>query len=255
MEEKGAPMRKRRAVVVLMAVMIILACNFPGIGVTGAVETATAALEAASPTLAPSATVAAVATVCTPQITANTAANVRSGPGTGYNIVGSLNPNQSATIDGKNTEGTWWYIVYATAPGGHGWVAASTSTATCVSGPIAVVVPPATSTPKVELGVTNVSVSVDPKEILIGGCMGPLQQSTVVANITVNGPITLQWHFETDQHGSLGNHSLSFDNAGSKQVSEKFTPLVEAGTFTVQIVIDNMDLGGMDFRAKYKIVC
>jgi hypothetical protein len=48
---------------------------------------------------------------------------------------------------------------------------------------------------------------------------------------------------------------LSFDNAGSKQVSEKFTPLVEAGTFTVQIVIDNMDLGGMDFRAKYKIVC
>jgi uncharacterized protein YraI len=248
-------MRKSRTVVVLIAAMIILACSFPGIGVTGAGEPATATPETASPTLAPSATVAAAATVCTPQITANTAANVRGGPGTGYNIVGSLNANQSATIDGKNTEGTWWYIVYATAPGGHGWVAASTGTATCVSGPIAVVVPPATSTPEVKLGVTNVSVHVDPKEIHIGGCMGPLQQSTVVATITVNGPITLQWHFETDQHGSLGNHSLSFDNAGSKEVSEKFTPLAEAGTFRVEIVIDKMDLGGMDFQAKYKIVC
>jgi uncharacterized protein YraI len=253
-------MERRRTAVVLLVAMIVLACNFPGIGVTGAVQPATATPGEALPTLAPtsalpSATVAAAATTCTPQISANTAANVRNGPGTGYNIVGSLNPGQIATIDGKNTEGTWWYIVYAAGPGGHGWVAASTSTATCVSGPIAVVIPPATLTPEVQLGVTNVAVSVDPKEIHIGGCMGPLQQSTVVASITVNGPITLQWHFETDQHGSLGNHSLSFDNAGSKQVSAQFTPLAEAGTFKVQIVIDNMDLGGMDFQAKYKIVC
>jgi uncharacterized protein YraI len=237
--------------------MVILACNFPGIGVTGAVQPATASPEAASPTLAPIAELpsATVAAACTPQITANTAANVRGGPGTGFNIVGSFSQGQKATIDGKNTEGTWWFIVYATAPGGHGWVAASTSTATCVSGPIAVVVPPATSTPEVKLGVTNVSVHVDPKEILIGGCMGPLQQSTVVATVTVNAPMTLHWHFETDQHGSLGDHTLSFDNAGSKQVSAKFTPLVEEGTFQVQIVIDNMDLGGMDFQAKYKIIC
>jgi uncharacterized protein YraI len=254
-------MTTRRSIWLVPTTLLLLACtlsaaisgepNAPGANPPVAPPTNVPPAEA--PTL--TATVVVGPTVCTPQITANTAANVRFGPGTGFNIVGSLNPGQTATIDGKNTEGTWWYIVYATAPGGHGWVAASTSTAACVSGPIAVVVPPATLTPEVKLGVTNVSVHVDPKEILIGGCMGPLQQSTVVANITVNGPITLQWHFETDQHGSLGNHSLSFDNAGSKQVSEKFTPLVEEGTFKVQIVINNMDLGGMDFQAKYKIVC
>jgi hypothetical protein len=180
---------------------------------------------------------------------------VRAGPGVDYNEVGALSTGQSAGIDGKNTEGTWWQIVYAAGPGGHGWVAASVTTATCVSEAIAIVIPPATSTPKIPLGVTDVSVHVDPKDINVGGCVGPLQQSLVVATITVNGPITLQWHFETDQHGSLGNKSLEFASAGSKDVSANFTPVLEEGTFQVRIVIDGQDLGGMDTQAKYKIQC
>jgi hypothetical protein len=46
-----------------------------------------------------------------------------------------------------------------------------------------------------------------------------------------------------------------FASAGSKNVSANFTPVLEEGTFQVRIVIDGQDLGGMDYQAKYKIVC
>jgi hypothetical protein len=187
-------------------------------------------------------------------LTANSAVNVRGGPGVVYTEVGALAMGQTAVIDGQNAEGTWWRIVYPSGPGGHGWVAASVSTATCVTG-VAAVVPPATPTVAIPIGVTNVTVSVDPKTIGVPGCMGPIMQSTVVATITVNGAIDLKYHFESDQLGSLGNHNLSFAGAGSKDVSEMFTPLLTAGTYWVRLYINDVDLGGMDNQAKYKITC
>ena len=70
-----------------------------------------------------------------------------------------------------------------------------------------------------------------------------------------NGPFSLTYHFETDQLGSLPSHNLSFAGAGSKDVSEKFTPLLTAGTYWVRLYIDDVDMSGMDFQAKYKITC
>jgi hypothetical protein len=49
-------------------------------------------------------------------------ANVRSGPGLGYDIVGKLNANQSVTVKGKNTDASWWQVNMPGAPNGVGWV-------------------------------------------------------------------------------------------------------------------------------------
>lgn len=69
---------------------------------------------AAAATLAP--TTAPVAA----SLTVAEYANLRAGPGTDFNLVGSLAPAESATIIGKNDAGDWWQI--RTAGGTEGWV-------------------------------------------------------------------------------------------------------------------------------------
>lgn len=259
-------MKTRRSFLLVPATLLLLACTISAVtagepSAPGGNPPVAPPGEVAPPGNVPPAEVATVAptvapppTACSPLLTANSAVNVRAGPGTIYTEVGAMTLNQTAAIDGQNAEGTWWRIVYPSAPGGHGWVAASVSTATCTTG-VAAVLPPATATVEIPIGVTNVVVSVDPKTIGVPGCMGPIMQSTVVATITVNGPFDLKYHFESDQLGSLGNHNLSFAGAGSKDVSEKFTPLLTAGTYWVRLYITDVDLGGMDNQAKYKITC
>ena len=51
--------------------------------------------------------------------------NVRSGPGTNYNALGVLNPDETVTLTGKNATGTWLQILYPGGPGGRGWVTAA----------------------------------------------------------------------------------------------------------------------------------
>ncbi len=51
--------------------------------------------------------------------------NVRNGPGTSFDSVGTLNPNDTVTLTGKDPSGQWYQIQYAAAPDGKGWVAAS----------------------------------------------------------------------------------------------------------------------------------
>lgn len=262
-------MNKRRSTLLLLAAAVVVACSCPAIAATGTVIPPTSTPlpgapsatpvpgESPVPTSSSEPTQTSAPTACFPQLTASVNANVREGPGTIYDEIGALLSGQTATIDGRNSEGTWWRIIYPANSASHGWVAGSVSTAICTSS-VAAVLPPATAIPptaEVVIRVTNVSVSVDPKEINVGGCMGPIQPSTASAVITVNGPMTLKWHFYTDQNGTLGTHTLNFDTAGSKGVSDEFTPPLTEGTYHIELVINGQDLGGMDFRAKYKIGC
>jgi uncharacterized protein YraI len=92
-------------------------------------------------TLAPS------ATPCNPMVVANSAVNVRSGPGTVYDIVGALTQNASAAVSGKSSDGTWWYIDLPSVSGGHGWVSGSVVTASCIPAALVVVAAPPTPLP------------------------------------------------------------------------------------------------------------
>jgi len=51
--------------------------------------------------------------------------NVRSGPGTNFNTLGVLNPDEVVTLTGKNASGTWLQILYPGGPGERGWVTAA----------------------------------------------------------------------------------------------------------------------------------
>jgi hypothetical protein len=89
----------------------------------------------------------------------------------------------------------------------------------------------------------------------VGGCVGPIQPVTINGTITVNGAIKLQWHFDTDQNGSLPRHSLNFKSAGTRDIIDTFLPPVTPGTYQVRLIIDGMSLNGMDAVASYKISC
>jgi uncharacterized protein YraI len=51
--------------------------------------------------------------------------NVRKGPGTSFDAVGTVNANESVTLIGKDAGGTWLEIQYPGAPDGKGWIAAA----------------------------------------------------------------------------------------------------------------------------------
>ena len=85
--------------------------------------------------------------------------------------------------------------------------------------------------------------------------MGPIQPSTASATIEVTGAVKLSWHFETQQNGALSIHSLNFNKAQAKDVSESFTPPLTAGKYWVRLEIDGVDMSGFDNQATYKISC
>lgn len=100
----------------------------------------------ASPTSAPTLTLTPSATSlptqCTPLVSANVVANVRSGPDTAYDVVGSLSQGAAAAVAGRNDASTWWYIDYPAGSGNHAWIAGTVVTAACLPAAVQVVAAP-----------------------------------------------------------------------------------------------------------------
>lgn len=51
--------------------------------------------------------------------------NVRSGPGTDFNSLGTLNPQDVVNLTGKDANGAWLQIEYTSGPDGKGWINAA----------------------------------------------------------------------------------------------------------------------------------
>lgn len=258
-------MKKHRAGLLVIIGILILACNVPSAAPSAVSPTDTAeptaaeAIDAATntPTTAPSSATAAPPSA--PAASPSTqAVNCRSGPGLGWDVLTLLQFGQSADIVGKTIDGTWLEVKLALLAGGLCWVSAGVVTVTGDLTGIQVVAVPPTPTglpTSVGVTVTSVSISVSPSKISVGGCVGPLQPSTITASIWVNGPIKLRWHFHTEQKGDLPSHVLNFSKATGKDVSDTFTPILKAGTYDVELFIDGFSLEGMDTVATYKIEC
>ncbi len=132
---------------------------------------------------------------CSPTVTATVNANVRSGPGTAYDAVGSLVLGQSATIVGRNDAYTWWYINYPSA-GNYAWIAGSVVTASCVPQVVQVVAAPPTPTEEVAADTGNNSsddVTVTPFVLLYVFSLGPdlVATSMQISPAVKDHPITV----------------------------------------------------------------
>lgn len=105
-------------------------------------------------------------------------------------------------------------LLFPKTPGNPCWISASV---TVTAGNLANL--PVIKSPNAS--VTGVDVKVDPKDINLPGCLGPLQPIKINGSITVNGPTKVDWYFETQQGGSMGTYTLEFDKADTK----KLTPI------------------------------
>ncbi len=106
----------------------------------GAVQVALGGSSLAAPPLATAEilNIPAPTDVCT--ISTGGVVNVRSGPGTNYGIIGTLQPGNFPTVSGISTDRGWYVINYN---GQQGWVAASVSSLNGPCGNLATVQSPA----------------------------------------------------------------------------------------------------------------
>ena len=147
--------------------LAVLSCSLPGIGQVvdttptasvneDLVATITALAtfqqepqpDASTQTPVPTANILVTATTCTPIITVNSAANLRYGPGTVYDPpVGTLPAGATANVEGRDSTGYWYYVVYPSGPGGRAWISASLVTPSCLPTTVAVIPAPPTPMP------------------------------------------------------------------------------------------------------------
>ena len=122
----------------------VLGCNLPG-GAPPAQKTSEENTATSTPTVAPAFTETPTPTateVCKPTVTTSVVANIRSGPGQAYGIIGTIPQGGSANVAGKSTDGTWWYIEFPGGAGGFAWIAGSVTIPNCIPSTLASIVAP-----------------------------------------------------------------------------------------------------------------
>ncbi|HEY2981021.1 MAG TPA: hypothetical protein VGJ22_07570 [Anaerolineales bacterium] len=246
-------MRNRSSIASLVMLFALLACNMPAGGPAVATETFTPIVPIASPipsaTPLPSETALPTATA-TPTIPiawpSDKGVNCRFGYGTEWETIGALLVGQTATIQGKNSDSSWWYVVTQNDPGTPCWVASSV---TLTAGNLANL----PIIPQSIAQVTQVTLKLDPKDDTPPGCFGPPSPIEFKGSIHVNGPADVKWHFETEEDGSMGNHDLHFDFADTKSVDADYNPPFEDGSRWVRLVITQPN--SKSAEQSYKIDC
>jgi hypothetical protein len=96
---------------------------------------------------------------------------------------------------------------------------------------------------------------IEPDTIQVSGCNSPGQALTVSAKIQTNGPMQIKAHFRDEQSGDLSTHVLNFTRADIQEISDTFTPLVNEGRHRIFLVIEGLDLSGLNALKPYKINC
>lgn len=251
-------MKPRTLFPALVLVMATLACNLPSnVPVT---ETPTLELltpSATQPFPTSTATITPPPTNTSPPPATNTPSvpiafprdvnvNCRLGPGTAWVAISALTVGQTAQINGRSSDGSWWSVVDPLNSGRSCWVSASVVNTGGNLGSIPVLAPPTAS-------VTNVTVSVDPRTISVPGCIGPILPIEITGTIETNGPTEVRWRFETQQGGAMPNQATTFDTFGEREFTVEYTPTLTAGTYWVRLIITSPN--NIQAETTYRIEC
>lgn len=248
-------MNTRKLAASLVLMFAILACNLPGNSASPAPADAPTATQAATlpevPTLTPIPTDTPLPSLTpTPTIPIawplDKGVNCRFGPGVEWITVGALLVGQTATIQGRNSDSSWWNVITPNDPGRPCWVAASVTLTAGNLLNLGLINSPLAS-------VTKVSVKLDPKEINLPGCMGPVQAISIKGTIETNGPTLVKFYFETEKGGKLPNDKVNFIGADSKTVEASYTPPATGGSYWVKLVIFSPN--DMSGETKYTVNC
>jgi len=255
-------MRSRNLLSTLGLVLAMSACNLPSnVPVTETptlviILSPTLSLPTGTPTQTPLPTNTspppATPTPTVPTVSPReVAVNCRLGPGTAWLVISALNLGQTSQIVGKNSDGTWWYIVDPFSSSRNCWVSVSVTSA---AGNLANI--PVVQSPKAT--VTRVTVDVSPSTLSVpgGACAGPVPPIEIEGIIETNGPTSVQWRFETQQGGAMATQITDFETFGTKTFTAAYTPplpLTAGTSYWVRLIVTSPNEAQSE--AKYTIAC
>lgn len=250
-------MKSRSPLSMLALALAMLACNLPSTLPTATptaspmTPTSTQVTSTPVPTLTlPPSNTPPPTTTSTPAVPVafprDVAVNCRLGPGTGWIVLSGLSVGASAQITGKSADSGWWQVIDPLNSGRRCWVATSV---TNTAGNVASI--PAAEAPKAI--VTNVTVDVDPESLSVAGCLGPILPLKITGTIETNGPVDVQWRFETQQSGTITTRTTTFDAFGEETVTTDYTPTLLAGTYWVRLIVTSPN--DAQAEVKYTLVC
>ena len=248
-------MKHQPSFAILLLLLSMLACNLPstapGTPTATILATNTQPISTLIPpgtslpssTPPPTITFTPAVPVASPK---DVAVNCRFGPGTAWVALSALNVGQSAQIVGKNSDGSWWYIVDPFNSGRNCWVSVAVTNGSGNLASIPVVEAPRAS-------VTNVSLRVEPSTVSVTGCAGSTPTVKFIGIIEVNGPARVTWNFDSQQGSAFPSQTTDFDAFGSKEVTMDYTPPLTAGTYWVRLVVTEPN--ALQSEARYTIQC
>jgi hypothetical protein len=174
--------------------------------------------------------------------------NCRFGPGIAWAPISALAAGQGSQIAGRNSDGSWWYIVDPFNSGRRCWVATSVTTTGGNLGSVPVVELPTAS-------VTQVTVDVGPRTVRTTTCADVISPLRIEGTIETNGPTTVKWRFETQQGGPMLEQTTDFDAFGVKEFSAEY-PLPSPrtpGTYWVRLIVSSPN--AIQAEVSYRIEC
>ncbi|HTP02139.1 MAG TPA: hypothetical protein VMJ64_12265 [Anaerolineales bacterium] len=247
-------MRYARTFLLLAAAALLFACNFPLFmpAVTPTTEPTATSTDTAIPQALPTftaaplpatATATVFATPTMPQVTPISAnVNCRSGPDVAYDAVSVLISGTSTQVSGRNDDSSWWYVHDPSNPGAFCWISAGVVTFAGPQGGIPVVVGPAPIANQVTVDVALPSTIT---------CGGP-NPVTFSGTISTNGKadVKYQWEITGDKSNTTAPETLSFDEAGTKDVPDPGAYNVDCGNYkvTLHVIGPNNLSASKDFR-------
>lgn len=171
--------------------------------------------------------------------------NCRAGYSVDWKVVGSLFPDNPATITGTNPTRSWWYVTLNDGDNTQCWVK---DNVVHTGGNL-------DALPIVEQKTAEVvAITIaEPETIIAANCEGPIDPLVFGGTVEMDGPGTATWRFTTEQAGVITDHATDYLEAKTKTVGDSFTPRLVAGTYWV--TLSTISPNAVEAQTTYTIEC
>lgn len=170
--------------------------------------------------------------------------NCRFGPDVSYAVIGALIVGRQAEVIGKNIDITWVYVRNPSDPSTSCWLSVDFIDVEGNLEMLPVVGPP-------DIMVTKIEVSIDPPTMNLA-CDAFPRSVLISAEITTNGPLIVNWYWESSTGEISEPKQVLFEAGGTKTVQDYYQ-VPQAGDYYIWVrnVPPNSQVG----EAVFKGIC
>jgi hypothetical protein len=170
--------------------------------------------------------------------------NCRFGPDVSYAVIGALIVGRQAEVIGKNIDITWVYVRNPSDPSTSCWLFADLVNVEGNLEKLPVVGPP-------EIMVTDIKVRVDPPAMNVA-CDAFPQSVIISADITTNGPLIVNWYWESSEGTTSQPRQVLFEQGKTATVQDYYQ-VSRAGDYS--IIVRSAPPNSQAGEAVFKVIC